>query len=152
MIFGAVLLATIATTTWFLLGGEGLRDKIKDGWSDGELSFKTNAEDIEEVENKHGDIRNLEGLNIFINNIKNDVKSNLDVISYGIEGQKVTETLTFNGDNLNVYRSVDGDFIEEFQCDDLVREESLQGREYVLKQCTGNFTGETVLLSVPKEE
>ncbi|WP_201715652.1 DUF4362 domain-containing protein [Rossellomorea arthrocnemi] len=152
MIFGTVILATISIAAWLLLGGKGIKDKIKDGLTDDETSLITAMEDIEEVENKHGNIRNLDGLNTFINNMKNEVKSNLDVISYGIEGQKVTETITFNGENVNVYRSVDGEFIEEFQCKDLVKEESLQGKEYVLKQCTGHFMGETVLLSAPIEE
>ena len=152
IVFGTIVLAAIVFTAWLLLDGEGIRDKLKDGLSDDEQSLQTTIEKIDEVENKHGDIGNLNGLNMFIENMKSGVKSKIDVISYGIEGQRGVDTLTFNGSDVNVYRTVDDEFIEEFQCSNLVKEESPQKNEYILKQCTGHFTGETVLLSAPIEE
>ncbi len=76
---------------------------------------------IEEVINKHNDIQNLEGLNRFVENVNDHNKTKINYVQYGIEGQRGVRTLTFDGEKINVSHSVDGDFIEEYNCNNSVR-------------------------------
>ncbi|TYS90107.1 DUF4362 domain-containing protein [Rossellomorea aquimaris] len=89
---------------------------------------------------------NLEALDTFIDKLKDKQKAKINVIQYGIEGQRVVEELTYNGEDVHVYRSVDEEFIEEFRCENVLMNEDGRMKQYILKQCTGNFTGDTVLL------
>lgn len=104
----------------------------------------------ERVVNEHGSIKNISALNTFVSNVKDQKKAKINVISYGIEGQKLLENITFNGDYLNVHRSVDKNFIEEYQCEGIFVEENEIEKRYILKQCTGDFTGEMELLTLKK--
>ncbi|WRP07223.1 DUF4362 domain-containing protein [Rossellomorea aquimaris] len=149
LIFGSIILCTIAIVAFFVFKGDEVREIIKDGFSDDEQVSQTN---VEEVTNEHGNISNLEALDTFIDKLQDKQKAKINVIQYGIEGQRVVEELTFNGDDVHVYRSVDEDFIEEFRCENVVTNEDGRKKQYVLKQCTGNFTGDTVLLSKNVED
>lgn len=149
LIFGSIILCTIAFVAFFAFQGDEAREIIKEEFSDDEQVSQMN---VEEVINEHGNISNLKALDTFIDKLKDKQKAKINVIQYGIEGQRVLEELTFNGDDVRVYRSVDEEFIEEFRCGNLVMTEDGREKQYVLKQCTGNFTGETVLLSKTIED
>ncbi|MFI8577654.1 DUF4362 domain-containing protein [Rossellomorea aquimaris] len=149
LIFGSIMLCTIAIVAFFVFQGDDAREIIKDGFSDEEQVSQTN---VEEVINEHGNISNIEALDNFVDKLKDKQKAKINVIQYGIEGQRVVEELTFNGDDVHVYRSVDEDFIEEFRCENVVTNEDGRKKQYVLKRCTGNFTGDTVLLSKNVED
>ena len=149
LIFGSIILCAIAIVAFFVFQGDDAREIIKDGFSDEEQASQLN---VEEVINEHGNISNLEALDTFVDKLKDKQKAKINVIHYGIEGQRVVEELTFNGDDVHVYRSVDEDFIEEFRCENVVTNEDGRKKQYVLKQCTGNFTGDTVLLSKNVED
>lgn len=119
------------------------------------LFFGTGCQEIQmnngaRVINKHGSIKNIEALNTFVSHVESQKNAKINIISYGIEGQKLFEKITFYGDHLNVHRSVDNNFIEEYQCEDIIVEESGLEKRYMLKQCTGDFNGETVLLTLKK--
>ncbi|MHA7136512.1 DUF4362 domain-containing protein [Rossellomorea arthrocnemi] len=149
LIFGSIILCAIAIVAFFVFQGDDAREIIKDGFSDEEQASQLN---VEEVINEHGNINNLEALDTFVDRLKGQQKAKIHVIHYGIEGQRVVEELTFNGDDVHVYRSVDEDFIEEFRCENVVTNEDGRKKQYVLKRCTGNFTGDTVLLSKNVED
>jgi Domain of unknown function (DUF4362) len=144
LIFGSIILCAIAIVAYFVFQGDEAREIIKDGFSDEEQVSRTN---VEEVINEHGNISNLEALDTFVDRLKDQQKAKINVIHYGIEGQRVVEELTYNGDDVHVYRSVDEEFIEEYRCENVVINEDERKKQYVLKRCTGNFTGDTVLLS-----
>jgi hypothetical protein len=143
LLFGSIILCTIAVVAFFVFQGDEAREIIKDGFSDDEQVSQTD----EEVINEHGNISNLEALDTFIDKLQDKQKAKINVIQYGIEGQKVVEELTYNGEDVHVYRSVDEEFIEEYRCENVVKNEDDRKKQYILKQCTGNFTGDTVLLS-----
>lgn len=149
LIFGSIILCTIAIVAFFVFQGDKAREMIKDGFSDDEQVSQTN---VEEVINEHGNISNLEALDTYIDKLKDKQKAKINVIHYGIEGQRVVEELTYNGDDVHVYRSVDEEFIEEYRCENVVINEDGRKKQYVLKQCTGDFTGDTVLLSKTIED
>jgi hypothetical protein len=106
--------------------------------------------DIEEVINKHGDFENIEGLNTFVDNVDNKIEDKINYVEFGEEGQRGVRTLTFEGEQINVSHSVDGKFVEEYKCKDIVLETNLHEKKYTMKQCTGDLNGDTELLSVPK--
>jgi hypothetical protein len=104
---------------------------------------------IEEVENKHGDIKNLERLEAFVNNVKNQSIDKINFIEYGIEGQKGKRTLNYIGNQIKISHSVDGEFIEEYSCKSISVEQAYGEEKYTLVDCKGNFNGDFELLSVP---
>lgn len=108
--------------------------------------------DIEEVVNKHGNLQNIEGLNTFVNNVNNKIEGEINYVEYGEEGQRGVRTLTFVGEQINVSHSVDGKFIEEYKCKDIVLETNISVEKYTMRQCTGDFNGDTELLSVSNKE
>jgi hypothetical protein len=144
LLFGSIILCAIAIVAFFVFQGDEAREIIKDGFSDDEQVSQPN---VEEVINEHGNISNIEALDTFIDKLQDKQKAKINVIHYGIEGQKVVEELTYNGEDVHVYRSVDEEFIEEYRCENVVKNEGDRKKQYILKQCTGNFTGDTVLLS-----
>lgn len=149
LLFGSIILCTITIVAFFVFRGDEAREIIKDGFSDDEQISQTN---IEEVINEHGNISNIETLDTFVDKLKDQQKAKINVIHYGIEGQRVVEELTYNGEDVHVYRSVDEEFIEEYRCENVVMNEDGPKKQYVLKQCTGDFTGDTVLLSKNVED
>ncbi|KKI88900.1 hypothetical protein WQ54_28655 [Bacillus sp. SA1-12] len=110
------------------------------------------SNNIEEVVNEHNDIQNLEGLNRFVENVNNQNEAEINYVQYGVEGQRGVRTLTFNGELINVSHSVDGKFIEEYECKDIIVETEEEVKKYILSQCTGNFNGDFELLSVPNKD
>jgi hypothetical protein len=108
------------------------------------------SNDIKEVVNEHNEIQNIEGLNSFVENVKNQKSDTINYVQYGIEGQEGIKTLTFNGKEINVSFSVDGEFIEEFNCKDIRVERDEKDKKYLLSQCTGTLDEDFELLSVPK--
>ncbi|MGM0840367.1 MAG: DUF4362 domain-containing protein [Bacillota bacterium] len=149
LLFGSIILCTIAIVAFFVFQGEEVKEIIKDRFSDDEQVSQTN---VDEVINEHGNISNIEALDTYIDKLKDKQKAKINVIHYGIEGQRVVEELTYNGDDVHVYRSVDEEFIEEYRCENVVTMEDGRKKQYVLKRCTGNFTGDNVLLSKTIEE
>ena len=107
------------------------------------------SNNIEEVINKHNDIENLEGLNRFAENVMNQKEAKIKYVQYGIEGQHGVTTLSFNGNDIHVSNSVDGKFIEKYNCRKLaVKTEEL--KKYILTKCT-NVDGDYELLSFPNK-
>jgi hypothetical protein len=105
---------------------------------------------IEEVVNNHNDIQNIERMNKFVENVKNQKADEINYVQYGIEGQKGVKTLSYNGEKMNVSFNVDGEFIEDFSCKDITIETNLKDKKYILRQCTGTLDEVYELLSVPK--
>ena len=105
-----------------------------------------------EVVSKHGHIQNLDALNTFVENVENQFKSEINYVRYGIEGQRGVMTLTFNGENINVFHEVDGNFIEEYKCKDVIAETNDDVKKYILIQCSGDFEGDFELLEVSTKQ
>jgi hypothetical protein len=112
------------------------------------VSKQNNKNSIKEVVNKHGHIQNLDALNTFVENVKDQNKSVINYVRYGIEGQRGVMTLTFNGENVNVFHEVDGNFIEEYNCKDVIIDTKEDDKRYILIQCSGDFEGDFELLSI----
>ena len=106
---------------------------------------------IEEVVNNHSEIQNLEGLNNFVENVNKQNQAEINYVQYGIEGQRGVKTLTFDGEKINVSHSVDGDFIEEYNCKNIVIESEEDVNKYTLSQCTGDFNGDFELLTIQND-
>jgi hypothetical protein len=105
---------------------------------------------INEVVHKHGSLKNLKGLNAFVENVKKQTKDEINFVQYGIEGQRGVKTLTYNGEQIKVSHSVDGDFVEKYNCKKIiVKNEKGVMDKYILVGCTGDFNGDYELLSVP---
>lgn len=102
-----------------------------------------------EVINEHNNFTNIERLDQFVENIKNGIEDEIDYIRYGVEGQEGRNTLTYNGNQINVTNHSDGDFIEEYDCEDLVSESNEDLTTYTLKGCTG-LPRDYELVAVPK--
>ncbi|MBY6037137.1 DUF4362 domain-containing protein [Fictibacillus nanhaiensis] len=109
---------------------------------------KNQSNEIEEVVNNHNDIKNLEGLDRFVKNVENQNEAKINYIQYGIEGQKGVRTLKFDGEEINVSHSVNGDFIEEYNCQKIKIETEKDIKKYILSECTGNYNGDFELLSI----
>lgn len=73
---------------------------------DEDVNVQNDKKGIVEVVSKHGHIQNLDALNTFVENVKNQIKSEINYVRYGIEGQRGVMTLTFNGENINVFHEV----------------------------------------------
>ncbi|KAA0542922.1 DUF4362 domain-containing protein [Bacillus sp. BGMRC 2118] len=94
-----------------------------------------------------GNVENIDAMEEFVEKVEKNEKANINVLSNGIEGQEIVETLTFNGHGINVNTTVDDKFINEFNCKsiDVVKEvidddgNSLE--VYKLKECSGKGFG-----------
>lgn len=107
---------------------------------------------IDEVINNHNDIQNLEGLNKFVENVNNNQnQAKINYVQYGIEGQRGVRKLTFDGEKIYVSHSIDGDFIEEFNCNNIIVKTDEDVEKYMLSQCTGDFNGDFELLTAPQK-
>ncbi|MGG0656274.1 DUF4362 domain-containing protein [Rummeliibacillus pycnus] len=106
---------------------------------------------VEEVVNNHGDVQNLEGLDRFVKNVENQKETKLNFIQYGTEGQRGVRTLTFDGEQVIVFHSVDGNIIEEYNCKKIIVEAEEEMKSYILSECKGSFNGDFELLSVPNK-
>ena len=104
--------------------------------------------DIEKVVNKHGSLQNIEGLMTFVKNVNSKIEDEINYITYGEEGQLRVRTLIFDGEQINVFHSVDGEFVEEYNCKNIVLETNIEVEKYILIQCTGDYNGDVELLSV----
>ncbi|MDW0117327.1 hypothetical protein QTL97_10300 [Sporosarcina thermotolerans] len=59
--------------------------------------------------------------------------------------------MAFDGKSINVSQSVDGEFIEEYDCQGLTIEIEKDIKQYILRDCSGSFNGDSVLLSIPNK-
>ena len=105
------------------------------------------SNDIEEVVNKHNDIKNLDVLNTFVENVNDQRDAVINYVEYGEEGQRGVKTITSKDGIVKVSHRVDGKFIEEFTCKKLNIEMKNEVNSYLLKQCYGDFEGDIELLS-----
>ncbi|PJO42869.1 DUF4362 domain-containing protein [Lysinibacillus xylanilyticus] len=113
------------------------------------LTIGCQSNNIEKVINDHGDIQNLESLDRFVENIKNQNKAEINYVQYGIEGQRGVSTLVFDGEQINISHSVDGNFIEEYSCKKIIVETEEGINKYILNKCNGNLNENVEFLSVP---
>lgn len=120
--------------------------------NDEDVNVQNDNKSIIEVVSKHGHIQNLDALNTFVENVTNQIKSEINYVRYGIEGQRGVMTLTFNGENINVLHEVDGNFIEEYECKDIIAETNDDVKKYILIQCSGDFEGDFELLEVSTKQ
>ncbi|MCE4047346.1 MULTISPECIES: DUF4362 domain-containing protein [Bacillaceae] len=108
---------------------------------------------VEQVVDNHNQIENLDGLNRFIDKVKKGKEAKVNFVSYGIEGQRMVERLIFNGKQINISASVDGDSLEEYMCKDIFMKVEETEKKYILSECTGS-SGESdgkEILTVPNE-
>lgn len=117
-----------------------------------EVNEQNDKKSSVEVVSKHGHIQNLDALNTFVENVTNQIKSEINYVRYGIEGQRGVMTLTFNGESINVLHKVDGNFIEEYKCKDVIAETNDDVKKYILIQCSGDFEGDFELLEVSTKQ
>lgn len=83
---------------------------------------------------------NIEAMNEFIKKVEKKEKAKVTVLSNGIEGQETVDILTFNGKEINVNRTVEEEFIEEYQCNSIESLKEDEGVQYTLLECDGeNF-------------
>jgi|GEM_PF-1452886 len=113
------------------------------------LTVGCQSNNIEKVINDHGDIENLESLDRFVENIKNQKKAEINYVQYGIEGQRGVSTLVFDGEQINISHSVDGNFIEEYSCKKIIVETEEGINKYILNECNGNLNENVEFLSIP---
>lgn len=113
------------------------------------LTVGCQSNNIEKVINDHGDIQNLESLDRFVENIKNQKKAEINYVQYGIEGQRGVSTLAFDGEQINISHSVDGNFIEEYSCKKIIVKTEEGINKYILNECNGNLNENVEFLSVP---
>jgi len=106
-------------------------------------------ENIGDVVNKHNNIQNL---NDFVENVNNQSKAKINYVQYGVEGQRGERTVTYDGEKISVYYSVDGNFVEEYNCTGIIIERDNDIEKYVLSGCSGSFNGDFELLTVSNEE
>lgn len=104
-------------------------------------------EKVEEVVHEHGDIENLEAFDTFVESVENNSEDEINFIVYGVEGQRGIYELISDGEQINVSFSVDGEFVNEYSCEDLKIETEEEIKRYMLKQCSGNYEGDFQLLS-----
>lgn len=120
--------------------------------NDEDVNVQNDNKSIIEVVSKHGHIQNFDALNTFVENVTNQIRSEINYVRYGIEGQRGVMTLTFNGENINVLHEVDGNFIEEYECKDIIAETNDDVKKYILIQCSGDFEGDFELLEVSTKQ
>ncbi|KAA0542756.1 hypothetical protein FZW96_21175 [Bacillus sp. BGMRC 2118] len=81
---------------------------------------------------------NIEAMNEFVKKVNENDRAKITVLRDGIEGQRGEEVLTFNGKEINVHRTIDEEFIEEFNCTDIQLDEKEEGTiVYTLQDCSG---------------
>lgn len=84
---------------------------------------------------------NIEALNKFVERVKKHEKAKVLILSYGIEGQRIEETLSFDGKGINGIRTVEGEFNEEYVCNSIQVEEEKDNKVYFLNACKGESGG-----------
>ncbi|EDL66215.1 DUF4362 domain-containing protein [Bacillus sp. SG-1] len=67
-------------------------------------------------------VENLEDFEGFLEDIDKRKATSINVVQYGIEGQEFVNQLFYNGKEIEVESTVDGEFIESYVCQSIVEE------------------------------
>jgi hypothetical protein len=94
-------------------------------------------------------VENFIAFQEFLEDTEERRRSDIRVISYGIEGQEWVRSLDYNGYNIAVKLLVDGEFVESYFCSSVGNKEMKDSVHYTLRQC-GKMKMEQTILTVPK--
>ncbi|WP_326969377.1 DUF4362 domain-containing protein [Bacillus atrophaeus] len=87
------------------------------------------------------------GLENFIKKVQIHKKAEINYIHYGVEGQNRVEKHSYDRKSLHVFRSIDKEFIEEYQCETIEKQTGESETIYMLKQCADGL-GDVELATV----
>lgn len=80
-------------------------------------------------------VENLEDFQGFLEDIDKRKASSINVVQYGIEGQEFVNQLFYNGKEIEVESTVDGEFNESYVCHSIVEKEDSDYKKIFLQKC-----------------
>ncbi|MGG1674824.1 DUF4362 domain-containing protein [Neobacillus sp. NRS-1170] len=97
-----------------------------------------------EVVSIHGSMQNIERLDLFVENVKNDKQDKIRLTQYTIEGDPIFQDLSYDGSKISVkYDSTEDKFgggeVRTDVCKSIQKKESETETKYILDECP-NFS------------
>lgn len=112
-----------------------------------------------EVIDRHGQVENLERLNIFVEKVQSGSNDKIKLIRYTIEGDPIYHNLDFDGTSLTLtYDNTEDKFgqgeVTTYTCKNMTKYESNTETKYMLQGCPNPNMGEILHIShdVEKED
>jgi hypothetical protein len=110
----------------------------------------TSLNDKNEIINMHGNVKNLERLDLFVENFSSNNEDHIKITHYTIEGDPIYDEITYDGSVLTITNDNTEDKfgsgeITTFTCKSITRNESETNLEFLLMGCvtpegqTGDF-------------
>jgi hypothetical protein len=110
-----------------------------------------------EVVDIHGQLENIERLDLFIKNVHAEKKDNVRLTRYTIEGDPIFYDLTFEGSKLTVKIDTTEDKfgqsdVESYLCKSIQKQESITETKYILEDCPDIGELLTITHDIDKED
>ncbi|OIU70469.1 hypothetical protein BHE18_12210 [Rossellomorea aquimaris] len=104
----------------------------------------------DDVVNRHGKIENLDQFEAFFENVQNDKKAHIRIVSYTIEGDPILHDLEYDGDVIHSFEDSRRDAYGsgetvKMKCRKIEFTPSDRQSEYNLKECNKKEYNKTVL-------
>lgn len=106
----------------------------------GQASNNLNSAENNEIVNMHGNVKNLNRLDLFVENVTAKKADEIKITHYTIEGDPIYDTVTFDGKQLKITNDNSEDKFGSgetftYTCKNLTKNESETESEYLLIDC-----------------
>ncbi|CAG9607205.1 DUF4362 domain-containing protein [Pseudoneobacillus rhizosphaerae] len=130
-------LTFILISVLMILSACGTNSSVKE---QGQASNNLNSVGSNEIVNMHGNVKNLNRLDFFVENVTAKKSDEVKITHYTIEGDPIYDTVTFDGKQLKITNDNSEDKfgsgeIFTYTCKNLTKNESETGLEYLLIDC-----------------
>jgi hypothetical protein len=98
------------------------------------------------IQKRDKNVVNLYKVDQLIENVRNKQEAEMTYVLYDNEGNRFVADITYDGEFIHVSRSLDRNFIEEYQCRDIEKQVVGHEKNYILRRCSRY--GEVTLLTV----
>lgn len=143
----------ILVSVLMILSACGTNPSMKE---QGQSDNNSNSEEINEIINIQGNVKNLERLDLFVENVAAKKSDEIQITHYTIEGDPIYDEATFDGKRLTITNDNTEDKfgsgeIFTYTCKNMTKNESDTKLEYLLTDCEapdGN-SGDHPIVSIP---
>jgi hypothetical protein len=131
-------LTSILVSVLMILSACGTSPTVKE--EEGQSGNNSNSEEKSEIINMHGNVSNLNRLDLFVENVAAKKSDEIKITHYTIEGDPIYDEVTFDGKQLTISNDNTEDKfgsreIFTYTCKDMIKNESDTKLEYLLTDC-----------------
>jgi hypothetical protein len=134
---GKKCLTFILISVLMILSACGTNPSVQE---QGQASNNLNSAENNEIVNMHGTVKNLDRLDLFVENVAAKKSDEIKITHYTIEGDPIYDTVTFDGKELKITNDNSEDKfgsgeISTYTCKNMTKNESGTELEYLLIDC-----------------